>query len=136
MVTDTTRPLDDTEDELDVDDSRRRSPLPMMLRQLYQTVKSGQQVTFSVFDDDPITGYLAGIDDEHFFVLEPTSDRLKFHKKVIREACCPVFRIHPTPSYKDELAVEEMDRIISPFRSWVLAQVYSRKPRSTERDVA
>lgn len=106
----------------------------MTRRQLFQTVKSGQRITFSVFDADPVTGYLAGIDDDHFFVLEPEHNS-GFHKKVIREGCCPVFLIHPEPSFDDEPDKEEMERIISPFRSWVLSQIYGQKSRS-ERDVA
>lgn len=136
MVTDSL-PLD-PEDGFEVDpaDTRRRS-LTMTLRQLYQTVKSGQQVTFSVFDDDPVTGYLAGIDDEHYFVLEPVHGKNEFHKKIIRKACCPVFKLHSGTSYRHE--PEElrdiMDPIIVPFKSWVLMQFYSRT-RSAERDVA
>lgn len=118
----------------DADQHSRREMLPMTRRQLFQTVKSGQRITFSVFDADPVTGYLAGIDDDHFFVLEPQHDR-GFHKKIIREGCCPVFLIHPEASYDDEPEKEEMDVIIRPFRSWVLSQVYGQKPRP-EKDVA
>ena len=111
--------------------SRHDRPIPMSLKQLCQTVRSGQLVTFLIFDGDPVTGYLAGIDDAAYFVLEPFGqEREQFNKKVITKSGSPMFQIHPEPTYKEESAHDEMEEIIRPFRSWALSNVFGQSKPS------
>lgn len=107
--------------------------LTMTDRQLYASVTSGQKITFDVFDGDPIAGYLAGLDDERMFVLEPVGhDRTTFRKRFIdrRSGGTPVFEIHSDRAYKDEPARDSMDEIIGSFRQWITKNVMNKRERS------
>lgn len=107
--------------------------LPMTKKQLFASVTSGQKITFDIFDGDPIIGYLAGLDDERMFVLEPIGhDRLEFRKRFIdrRSGGTPVFEIHSDRAYKDEPAREAMDEIIGRFRQWIAKNVMKHRDRS------
>lgn len=108
----------------------------MTERQLYASVPNGQIITFHVFDrEQPVAGYLAGLDEERFFVLEPVGHgRTDFRKMFIdrRSGGSPAFEIHSDHRYRAEPCRTEMDKIISPFRQWISINVMSqrdRKPR-------
>lgn len=101
-------------------------PLDMSKKQLYNSVKNGQRITFRIFDSDDVTGYLAGIDESYFFVLEPEHE--SFKKKIIRHDGSPVFEIHEAHSYEEEPAYTEMDEIIHKFRTWVMRRVFAQGP--------
>lgn len=108
--------------------------LTMSLKQLFGSVRNGQRITFTIFDAEEVTGYLAGLDTESFFVLEPHQDG--FHKKVIRRGLSPVFHIHDDSTYDDETFHVEMDEIIHKFRTWMLSEYYSHtsSPRKNRSD--
>jgi hypothetical protein len=92
----------------------------MVDKQLWQALKNGQLITFLIFDGDPVTGYLAGMDDETYFVLQPRESHY-FKKIFIQKHGNPMFEIHPENSYTEELPYfDEMERIIAPFRTYVL----------------
>jgi hypothetical protein len=101
----------------------------MIERQLYAAVKIGRRITFHVFDGDDISGYLAGIDSERFFVLQPGVSGFR-HQFVSRSgAGTPVFEIHEAIQgfrLEDEPCREEMEAIIFPFRKWIVANVPQR----------
>lgn len=97
--------------------------LPMSVKQLAQTVRYGRKVTFLVFDGDPITGYLGGMEDEYFLVLSPTEDG--FEKWVLNRSGNPAFRLHTTATYEKEPQREAMEEIIGPFRGWVIARIFN-----------
>lgn len=104
----------------------------MTEKQLYASVQSGQTITFHVFDGDPIVGYLAGLDGERFFVLEPHGlNRADFRKHFIdrRSGGSPVFEIHSDRAYRREGCFEEMDLIIGPFREWISINVMNRRDK-------
>lgn len=109
--------------------------ITMSLKQLCQTVRNGQQLTFWIFDGDEVTGYLAGLDGETCFVLEPYgAGRSDFRRKIIRFIGNPVFEIHPENTYDGEPAHDEMEEIIRSFRAWVMRKVFSYgRPKSDER---
>lgn len=104
----------------------------MSVRQLGQTVRHGQKVTFLIFDGDPVTGYLAGMDDEHYFVLQPGHDHGEdcFTKNLIRKHGSPHMTIHSNSTYNNEPLREEMELIVGPFRTWVMNHVFHRVPRT------
>lgn len=111
----------------------------MIERQLYASVKMGRRITFQVFDGDDISGYLAGIDSERFFVLQPVGDGRTFHHQFVSRsgAGTPVFQIHEAVEglrLEDEPCREEMEAIIIPFRKWIIANIGQRpeaQPRLT-----
>lgn len=102
----------------------------MTEKQLYATVMSGQRITFEVFDSDPVDGYLAGLDSERMFVLQPRLDG-GFRKRLIARSLCPVFEVHSDKAYATEPDRDDMDKIIGPFRQWVGINVMSRQPKSS-----
>jgi hypothetical protein len=106
----------------------------MMERQLYASVKMGRRITFHVFDGDDISGYLAGMDSERFFVLEPYDGSFR-HQFISRGAGTPVFQIHEAVAglrLEDENCREEMETIIIPFRKWIVSNM-SQRPEDESR---
>jgi hypothetical protein len=109
----------------------------MIERQLYAAVKMGRRITFQVFDGDDISGYLAGMDSERFFVLQPAGDGSTFHHQFVSRsgAGTPVLQIHQAVEglrLEDEPCREEMEAIITPFRRWIIANV-SQRPEAQSR---
>lgn len=86
-------------------------------KQLAQTVKYGRKVTFQLFDGDPVTGYLAGMDDRYFLMLVPGKDG--FRKVCVAYSGSPSFELHADNSYADEPHYAAMEEIIGPFRGFV-----------------
>lgn len=109
--------------------------ITMSLKQLCQTVRSGQMITFLIFDGEPVQGYLAGLDDNSYFVLEPYGHgRDRFRRKIIRLHGSPSFEIHSSSTYNEEESHDEMEEIIRPFRAWVLKNIFGhRKSKERER---
>lgn len=108
-------------------------PLTMTDKQLYASVTSGQKITFDVFDGDPISGYLAGLDEERMFVLEPIGhERIEFRKRFIdrRSGGTPVFEIHSDHAYRTEPGREAMESIIGSFRQWIAKNILKYRDRS------
>lgn len=113
-----------------VDQNSPQSPTRMVDKQLWQALKNGQLITFLVFDGDPVTGYLAGMDDETYFVLEPQKNSF-FKKKFIKKYGNPMFEIHPEHSYTEDIPFfEEMEKIIAPFRTYVLHNHLGQQSRN------
>ena len=109
------------------------SPTRMVDKQLWQALKNGQLITFLVFDGDPVTGYLAGMDDETYFVLQPQKNSF-FKKIIIQKHGTPQMEIHQDQTYSEELPYfEEMERIIAPFRTYVLHNHLGQQARGAAR---
>jgi hypothetical protein len=92
-------------------------PRKMSVKQLAQTVRYGRKITFLVFDGDPITGYLGGMDEEYFYVLSPIHEG--FERWVINRAGNPAFMLHAEATYDGEPQREAMEEIIGRFRGWI-----------------
>lgn len=99
-------------------DPKRKS-----VREIAQTVRYGRKVTFLVFDGDPIEGYVAGMDEDYFYVLAPNADGKGFRRWYINRAGNPAFELHAESTYGNEPQREAMDVIIAPFRGWVSSHV-------------
>jgi hypothetical protein len=100
----------------------------MTEKQLYASVKMGRRITFHIFDGDDISGYLAGMDSERFFVLEPHNQGFR-HQFISRGAGTPVFQIHEAVAglrLEDEDCREAMSMIIDPFRRWIISNISQR----------
>jgi hypothetical protein len=109
------------------------SPTRMVDKQLWQALKNGQLITFLIFDGEPVTGYLAGMDDETYFVLQPRKNEL-FKKVIIQKHGTPQFEIHPDQTYNEDLPYfDEMERIIAPFRTYVLHNHLGQQNKNSSR---
>lgn len=107
----------------------------MTEKQIMQSVLDGKRVTFSVFESEPVIGYVAGMDTERFFVLQPTMNGRSFARLFVARAGSgtPLFQIHEGSTYQDEPCVDEMESIIAPFRDWISHNVRRRPPRAQGR---
>lgn len=107
----------------------------MTEKQLFQSVIEGRKITFHVFDGDPVSGYLAGMDMERLFILEPTTDG--FSQKFVSRAGngTPVFEIHEKAVYSSEVCHLEMEQIIAPFRGWISNNVRGRRNQRIPRQI-
>lgn len=101
--------------------------LTMTNKQLLATVQNGQRIHFEVFDVGSVSGYLAGLDHERMFVLEPLPEG-GFRKHLIARSGSPDIVIHSDRAYADEPERESMERIIGPFRQWVAINVMGQRP--------
>ena len=111
---------------------RSRQRPTMTEKQLYTSVRNGQIISFHVFDAEPVQGYLAGMDTERFFVLEPYGPgRADFRKQFVARhgTGTPLFEIHSGSRLLEEPCAEEMDAIIRPFWEWVSINVVNQQGR-------
>lgn len=109
-------------------ETRRESPRkrhPLTLTQAARSVKLGQKVTAFVRhgDEDRVTGYLAGVDAECWFILQPGSQQLR--QFVVNRRDAPVLEIHIERTYDREPLHREMEEIVVHFRTWVNQNVLS-----------
>jgi hypothetical protein len=98
---------------------------PVTLTQAARSVKLGQKVTAFVShgDQDRVTGYLAGVDAECWFILQPSFET--FRQILVSRHKVPVLEIHIERTYDREPLRREMDRIVVHFRTWVDQNVLS-----------
>lgn len=113
-------------------DTRREGQqerLPVTLTQAARSVKLGQKVTAFVRhgDEDRVTGYLAGADDECWFILQPEVNAYRFRQILVNRRDAPVLEIHIERTYdREPLPLRrEMERIVVHFRTWVNQNVLS-----------
>lgn len=96
----------------------------MALKQAFLSVKQGQRVTaFVKFGEDghDVTGYLAGLDQECWFILQP--GETGFRQMLVNRSFAPVLEIHTERTYDQEALRREMDEVIVHFRTWILKNV-------------
>ena len=100
---------------------------PVTLAQAARSVKLGQKVTAFVRfgDEDRVTGYLAGADDECWFILRPETAERRLRQFVVSRRDAPVLEIHIERTYDQEPLRREMERIVVHFRTWVAQNVLS-----------
>lgn len=104
----------------------------MVDKQLWQALKNGQLITFLIFDGEPVTGYLAGMDDDTYFVLEPRGTSY-FKKIFIKKHGNPMFEIHQENSYTEDIPYfDDMERIIAPYRTFVLHNHLGQQNRNSK----
>jgi hypothetical protein len=89
------------------------------LAQLARAVKRGQRITAYLPEQAQVTGYLAGIDETTWFILDPDveEERVRYWLIPRRDR---VLEIHPKPTFGDEpeRLRREMETIIVHFRTW------------------
>lgn len=86
----------------------------MSSKQMAAAVLSGRKVTFTFLSGaDPIEGYLAGMDDFHWFVVTSTGVKHLIHKTTV------YVTISDEDTYATEPQREALDKIVGPFRLFV-----------------
>lgn len=92
----------------------------MSSMQLARTVIEGQRVVFTT-TAATIDGYLCGMDDYHWMVVQATGEVVLVHK-----AQTPVVTIKSVKTYQDEDRREVLEKIIGPFREHVAKTYFGR----------
>lgn len=103
----------------------------MSTKQLAQSVRHGRKVTFQIYDGEPITGYLGGMDEEYFYVLTPEEGG--YRRLVILRAGSPAFELHAESTYEVEPQREAMEEIIRPFRGFIMNRIFGNGSDSEAR---
>lgn len=85
----------------------------MTRSQLARTVADGKLISFTLLDGEPpVIGYLAGMDDFHWFVLTPEVEQVFVHK-----GSASRFSVASESTYDAEPRRDELEKIIASFRS-------------------
>lgn len=96
----------------------------MTLSQLGRTVLRGQRITVWLPEGEDVTGYLAGMDDDCWLILDPEGEQLRQY--LVRKPTSPVLEIHAERTYAQEPLHREMEVIIVHFRTWFSKNVFQR----------
>lgn len=94
----------------------------MSVKQVARTVVDGRKVTFHVFDGEPVTGYVAGMDDYNWLVISPRGTKHLIHK-----GSCPRIDLHDLVTYPDEENHEQIEKVVGPFRRYCSSQIFGRE---------
>lgn len=92
----------------------------MSTKQMARTVMDGKMVTVQDGKTEPITGYLAGMDDFNWFIVEPSGAQHIIHKAGLR------ITIYREPSYTGETNKAHLEVLIAPFRRYVERTYFGR----------
>lgn len=97
-------------------------------RQIIQSVRHGRRCTFRPIDNDEITGYIAGIERFHYFVLSVEGGVVRQH---LIHKSCPVIELHAGSTF--ELETEDiraaLTKIMGRFVQWAHNQCHSPLPQ-------
>lgn len=99
----------------------RRVGSSMSNKQLARTVLDGKPVTFRFAKDDQVTGYLCGMDDFHWLIIESSGEKHLIHK-----GSAPRITLGDSASYADEANIKILEQVIGPFRRYVEQTFFGR----------
>jgi hypothetical protein len=91
-------------------------------KQLYATVRYGRRCTFHVAGQDPIEGYVVGIDRYTYVVLATQGHGFAYRRCIIHKATASPIWLHEQATLDDE--PEDVQLQIAPFRKWVLSNIF------------
>jgi hypothetical protein len=99
----------------------------MTMSRIGRTVLHGQRITAWLHCEKEwaVCGYLAGMDDDHWFILRPEGDELL--QFLVQRRPIPVLEIHTECTYDQEPLRREMDKMIVHFRTWLSRNVFKEK---------
>lgn len=89
----------------------------MRARQLASSVRQGRMISFSILDENPVDGYLAGWDADTYFVVYPYDGQV--FKKLINRAHVLTFLLYDEGTFREEPFYEEMNKVVRPFRDLI-----------------
>jgi hypothetical protein len=95
----------------------------MRARQLASTVRQGRKICFFILDEDPIEGYLAGWDDDTYFVVYPYNKNEVCKELLPKSSILKIF-LFDTSTFREEALYEEMNKIVRPFRDMINATYF------------
>lgn len=78
-----------------------------------------------ILDEDPIEGYLAGWDDDTYFIVYTHENQV--FKELIPHANILKILLFDESSFREEPLYEEMNLLVRPFRDMINAVYYSGK---------
>lgn len=104
----------------------------MSQKQIAQAVVYGRKITFWPLDGEPIIGYVCGWDDDYYSIVEPHPEG-GFKHQLIHKAGTPVIELHREQTYDDEEedVREQMERIVHPFRRWIMTNILNERPSAS-----
>jgi hypothetical protein len=88
--------------------------MSMRARQLVASVRQGRRLTVQVLDEDPFVGYLAGWDDDTYFLLMPNGRTVL--KVLIPKSHILYIQLAEERSFREEAQYEDMESIVRSFR--------------------
>lgn len=108
-------------------DNRKSFDASMRARQLVASVRQGRRIEIDVLDEGPYQGYLAGWDDDTYFLIVPheaTPDDPKnyWNKLLIPKTNILWIRLIDESTFREEPLFDEMEKIVGPFREALNAQ--------------
>lgn len=89
----------------------------MTEKQLGNAAVRGRMITFARAGEQPITGYLGGLDADFFLVIMPEKDNLRTF--LVNRLDSPWQEIHPEPTLDSEAHRESIEAIVGPFSAWL-----------------
>lgn len=90
----------------------------MWARQLASTVRQGRKITVSILDEDQVEGYLAGMDEDTIFLLEPRDDGT-FLKLLINRANILFIHLQDEKTFMEEQCYDDMAPVLRSFKDYV-----------------
>jgi hypothetical protein len=103
--------------------ARARQGNAMSTKQVARTVLDGKLITFRPFPAEPtftVCGYVYGMDDYHWAVVESGGQTHLVHK------AAPVVTMADESTFEQESSHESLEKLVGPFRSWVERELFSR----------
>jgi hypothetical protein len=89
----------------------------MRARQLVSTVRQGRKITISILDEDPVTGYLCGWDEDTYFLIFPSYQEGEAPvKMLIPKASILFIQLHDERTFFEEDDHDKMVGIVKPFK--------------------
>jgi hypothetical protein len=96
----------------------------MRARQLVSTVRQGRKITISILDENPVTGYLCGWDEDTYFLICPAVNYDPI-KLLIPKSSILFIELHDERTFREEADYEKMDQIVKPFKDLINNQYFS-----------
>lgn len=93
-------------------------------RQLASSVRNGRKIMFTILDENPIAGYLAGWDEEAYLVLYEDDDDGELYKEIISKNNILKITLFDEKTFRDENHYKEMEAIVRPFRDFLNSPNY------------
>lgn len=93
-------------------------------RQIAASVRFGRRITATLSDfEEPISGYIAGMDRYNYLVLVPHSDG-HIEKLLVHKGNAALIELHDESTIEHEDLRDDLLAIVRPFRRAVMSQFW------------
>lgn len=89
-------------------------------KQIYASIRYGRRCTFHLAGQEPVTGYVAGIDRYNYVVLSHQDGKLR--RCIIHKTLTSPIELHEEDTLGDE--PEDLQAQLVGFREWVLRNIF------------